>query len=237
MTAQAQARARVRGEPACRPGSVHPRERGPAAIHLGLPLPAASCGLPASIGRAALKRSRRPRAPEGAWALVTLLRVGFTEPPGSLRALVVSYTTVSPLPRARPKPGPGRSVLCGTVPRVTPGRCYRPPCPVEPGPSSPSHARTTRRDRPAGSPFPPRIGACAPRVTRSGRSGPGNRRGCHQRPAVPEGRRPPLPPPGPRAAPPGALARPLTEGRPLTASMAWLARRSAWVLRSRGTHV
>jgi hypothetical protein len=38
------------------------RLRGPAAIHLGLPLPAASCGLPASIGRAALKRSRRTLA-------------------------------------------------------------------------------------------------------------------------------------------------------------------------------
>jgi integrase len=38
------------------------RLRGPAVIHLGLPLPAASCGLPASIGRAALKRSRRPTA-------------------------------------------------------------------------------------------------------------------------------------------------------------------------------
>ena len=37
------------------------RLRGPAAIHLRLPLPAASCGLPASIGRAALKRSRGPR--------------------------------------------------------------------------------------------------------------------------------------------------------------------------------
>jgi len=38
------------------------RSRGPAAIHLGLPLPAASCGLPASIGRAALERSRsRPK--------------------------------------------------------------------------------------------------------------------------------------------------------------------------------
>ena len=36
---------------------------GPTAIHLGLPLPAASCGLPASIGRAVLKRSRRKRAP------------------------------------------------------------------------------------------------------------------------------------------------------------------------------
>src|SRR5690242_1348929 len=67
--------------------------------------------------------------------------------------------------------------------------------------------------------------------------GPGTGRGCHQRPAVPEGRRPPLPAPDPRAAPPGALARPLTADRPLTASMAWLARRSAWVLRSRGTHV
>jgi hypothetical protein len=37
------------------------RSRGPAAIHLGLPLLTASCGLPASIGRAALKHSRRPR--------------------------------------------------------------------------------------------------------------------------------------------------------------------------------
>jgi len=105
------------------------RSRGAAIIHLGLPLPAASCGLPASIGRAALNRSRRePVAP-----LLTLLRVGFTEPPQSPAVLVVSYTTVSPLPPlAR-----GRSVFCGTVPRVAPGRRYRPPCPVEPGPSSP----------------------------------------------------------------------------------------------------
>ena len=82
-----------RGEPACRPGSV-PRLRAAAVIHLGLPLPAASCGLPASIGRAALDRSRRePLVP-----LLALLRVGFTEPPQSPAALVVSYTTVSPLP-------------------------------------------------------------------------------------------------------------------------------------------
>jgi hypothetical protein len=38
------------------------RVNGPTAIHLGLSLPAASCGLPASIGRAALKRSRRKLA-------------------------------------------------------------------------------------------------------------------------------------------------------------------------------
>ena len=43
---------------------LSPRSRGAAVIHLGLPLPAASCGLPASIGRAALVRSRRP-APRG----------------------------------------------------------------------------------------------------------------------------------------------------------------------------
>src|SRR6201992_2272933 len=106
------------------------RLRGAAVIHLGLPLPTASCGLPASIGRAALNRSRRePVAPV---PLLALLRVGFTEPPQSPAALVVSYTTVSPLPPlAR-----WRSVFCGTVPRVTPGRRYRPPCPVEPGPSS-----------------------------------------------------------------------------------------------------
>jgi hypothetical protein len=70
------------------------RLRGATVIHLGLPLPTASCGLPASIGRAALKHSRRePLVP-----LLTLLRVGFTEPPQSPAALVVSYTTVSPLP-------------------------------------------------------------------------------------------------------------------------------------------
>jgi hypothetical protein len=36
------------------------RSRGAAAIHPGRPWPAASCGLPASIGRAAAERSGRP---------------------------------------------------------------------------------------------------------------------------------------------------------------------------------
>src|SRR5439155_15295950 len=44
-----------------------------------------------------------------------------------------------------------RSVFCGTFPRVTPGRCYRPPCPVEPGLSSATFPRKRRRGRPAGS--------------------------------------------------------------------------------------
>jgi hypothetical protein len=73
------------------------RLRGSTVIHLGLPLPAASCGLPAGIGRAALNRSRSSLANQR--TLLTLLRVGFTEPPQSPAALVVSYTTVSPLPR------------------------------------------------------------------------------------------------------------------------------------------
>src|SRR5713226_7789477 len=45
-----------------------------------------------------------------------------------------------------------RSVFCGTIPRVTPGRRYRPPCPAEPGPSSASWDIPERRDRPANSP-------------------------------------------------------------------------------------
>ena len=58
--------------------------------------------------------------------------------------------------------------------------------------------------------------------------------GRHHSPAGPERRCAPLPAPEePRAAPlpPGAFPR------PLTASMASLARRSAWVFRSRGTQV
>src|SRR6478735_4369177 len=58
---------------------------------------------------------------------------------------VVSYTALSPLPR----PGPGRSALCGTFSRIAPGGCYPPPCPVEPGRSSARAADRARRDRPA----------------------------------------------------------------------------------------
>jgi len=132
MTITAQVRRTKGGEPACRPGSVRPPGGGPAAIHLGLPLPAASCGLPAGIGRAALDRSRR-HAPPGACPFDLA-------PGGVYRAAAVTCGaggllhhrfTLTPRQRA------GRSVFCGTFPRVTPGRRYRPPCPVEPGPSSP----------------------------------------------------------------------------------------------------
>ncbi len=118
-------------EPTCTPGSVPaPVTRWRVAtIHLGRTLPHASSGLPGSSGG----------QPSDASCL-TLLRVGFTEPPPSPEVLVVSYTTVSPLPRRRrlSTAPPWRSVLCGTVPRVTPGGCYPPPCPAEPGRSSAS---------------------------------------------------------------------------------------------------
>ncbi|SFP90232.1 hypothetical protein SAMN02982918_3823 [Saccharomonospora viridis] len=83
-------------ELACKPDSVHARLTAQrwATIHLGLPSPTGSSGLPAGIGRAALKRLRRSRN----GSLLALLRVGFTEPPRSPEALVVSYTTLSPLP-------------------------------------------------------------------------------------------------------------------------------------------
>ena len=53
-------------------------------------------------------RAGRPRTPaqEPAGSLLTLLRVGFTEPSRSPGTLVVSYTTVSPLPgRTEARPG------------------------------------------------------------------------------------------------------------------------------------
>ena len=61
-----------------------------------------------------------------------------------------SYRTFSPLPRLAALAGrsAGRYVFCGTFPRVTPGRRYRPPCPAEPGLSSPPASR--REQRPPG---------------------------------------------------------------------------------------
>jgi hypothetical protein len=60
-----------------------------AAIHLGRRLPAGSSGLPGGLTGG----SPSPCS--------ALLRMGFTEPPGSPRVLVRSYRTVSPLPVRR----------------------------------------------------------------------------------------------------------------------------------------
>ena len=82
------------GEPACRPGSVHPLARAG-----GHPSGTAVAG---SLVRSTREhRAGRPQAlaqaprPEERAALLTLLRVGFTKPPQSPAALVVSYTTSS----------------------------------------------------------------------------------------------------------------------------------------------
>ena len=60
-----------------------------AVIHLARPLLTGSSALPACSG-----------GPPSNACCLSLLQVGFTEPPQSPGALVVSYTTVSPLPRA-----------------------------------------------------------------------------------------------------------------------------------------
>jgi hypothetical protein len=92
-------RAGTADESACTPGPVPPVPRGagggghPSRAGVATGLKRSTRGL----GRAALGR---PRRAAGQRPLLTLLRVGFTEPPRSPWALVVSYTTVSPLPAA-----------------------------------------------------------------------------------------------------------------------------------------
>jgi hypothetical protein len=80
------------------------------AIHLGRPLLAGSSVLPAhSTGPASNVRC------------LDLLRVGFTEPLQSPGALVVSYTTVSPLPAAEAAGGLFSVALSRGSPRVAVG--------------------------------------------------------------------------------------------------------------------
>src|SRR5581483_7629283 len=78
------------GEPACKRDSVT-RSREPVAIHL--------CGLPGDVGRAS-------------HPTLGLAPGGGCQPPGSPRALVRSYRTVSPLPVLRAQP----SAVCSLLP-------------------------------------------------------------------------------------------------------------------------
>src|SRR5699024_2995767 len=80
-----------------------------------------------------------------AFLFSVLLQAGFTEPQQSPAVLVVSYTTLSPLPRLL-----RRFAFCGTIPRVTPGGRYPPPCSAESGLSSVQRP-ALQRDRPADS--------------------------------------------------------------------------------------
>ncbi len=93
----------VADESACTPGSV---SRGPCGPRGGghPSRTGVAAGLVRStrgLGRAALDRPRRATVRR---LLLTLLQVGFTEPSESPRTLVVSYTTVSPLPDASRPP-------------------------------------------------------------------------------------------------------------------------------------
>jgi hypothetical protein len=153
---------------ACRPGSVRPLARAgghPSRTAVADSLVRSTrehrAGRPQSLAQEHTLRVQLPLdlAPGGVYraAQVTLSAGGllhhrFTLTTGRIRR---------------------RSVFCGTIPRVTPGRRYRPPCPVEPGPSS--ARREHRHDaaaRPTRSPLHP---GYAPQarwpVTRGGRPG------------------------------------------------------------------
>jgi hypothetical protein len=87
----------------------------PAVIHLGLPSPAGSSGLPAGIGRATLDRLRRP-PPKGrpSWPCSGWGLPSHPGHPGCWWALTPPFHPYRPV-------WGRRSVFCGTVPRVTPG--------------------------------------------------------------------------------------------------------------------
>src|SRR6476620_11184934 len=110
---------------------------GATAIHLGRPLLAGSSVLPAhSTGPAS-------SASEGAVHALSGLAPG-----GVYRAAPVTWSAGGLLHHRFTLTGRRsgwRSVLCGTVPRVTPGGCCPPPCPVEPGRSSAPPSRATTR--------------------------------------------------------------------------------------------
>ena len=137
-------------ERACKPGSVvravPTASRPRTAISLGRRLPGASSSRP----ERRFGPDRPARSCKGARTLcLALLRAGFAEPAGSPRLLVRSYRTVSPLPRRRNRRGlmpTRRSAFCCTFPGLAAGRSYRPPCPVEPGLSSPDF----HQQRPSG---------------------------------------------------------------------------------------
>jgi hypothetical protein len=146
-----QIRAGTTDESACRPGSV----LGHLAVvpMCGHPSgPAIADGLMRStrrLGRAVLERLRSrganapPFRPSSWWGL-----------PSRRSHLRRWWSLTPPFHPYRSAETDRRSVLCGTVPRVTPGGRYPPPRPMEPGPSS--TPITGCRGRPADSSAVPR---------------------------------------------------------------------------------
>jgi hypothetical protein len=134
------------------------RCRQPRAVY-----PRASGGQPSS--------TRAGRLPKPT-ALLTLLRVGFTEPPQSPAALVVSYTTVSPLPFAHPLGCANGGLFSVALSRGSP-RVDVIDHPAVWSPDLPHRTAKARRDRPADSPvmrIPPRApGVRTPVSQRAGR--------------------------------------------------------------------
>ena len=94
-------------------------------IHLRPPLPTAWCGLPADIERAArlLEPVSRLTWPCSGWGL-----------PSHASHLACWWSLTPPFHPYQDRSW--RFAFCGTVPRVTPGGRYPPPCPVESGLSS-----------------------------------------------------------------------------------------------------
>jgi hypothetical protein len=108
--------AQAAGELACRPGSVHPLAR--AGGHPSRTAVAGSLMRSTREHRAGRPQSLAQELPLPGRSLLTLLRVGFTEPPRSPWALVVSYTTVSPLPPDKSGGGLFSVALSRGSPRV-----------------------------------------------------------------------------------------------------------------------
>jgi len=142
---------------ACKPGSVPaPRTARAMAIHLGRPLPDASCGRPGR--RAGNPPCAGPKAP-ACRPYLALLPVGFTMPPPSPGTRCALTAPFHPYPPARPRSPAPRGVggllsvalsLGSPPPGVTRHRV-----PVEPGLSSPRRGRTRGGERPSGHLAPP----------------------------------------------------------------------------------
>ena len=112
-----------------RPAVTHESAR---IIHLGDALPRRSSTLTRRLATLRSRRTGHPRQP----AYSSLLREGLATPPVTWLSRVGSYPTISPLPfrdTANRGRGLGRCDFCCAFPRVAPGRCYRLPCPAEPG--------------------------------------------------------------------------------------------------------
>ncbi len=102
-------------ELACKPGSVR-APRGTRGDHpSGAAVADDLMRSTRRLGRAVLERLR---SADRSRRLLTLLQVGFTKPPQSPAALVVSYTTVSPLPSGGPDGGLFSVALSRGSPRV-----------------------------------------------------------------------------------------------------------------------